>query len=71
LMEPLKSVNVITKSSSLASVERSDICVVEAAGVVAEAASAIVIADACLEKFGADNLGDIKKNYSQYLKRIR
>jgi chorismate synthase len=44
--------------------------VVEAAGVVAEAACALVLADAFLEKFGADALSDIKNSYAHYLKRI-
>lgn len=71
LMNPLDSVNISTKKSSKASVERSDICVVEAAGVVAESAISYVLADALLEKFGADNLLDIKSAYQNYLKRIR
>jgi chorismate synthase len=71
LMEPLESVNIVTKSPSKASIERADICVVEAAGVVAESACAYVLADCLLEKFGADNLLDIKKAYQAYLRRIR
>jgi len=71
LLKPLDSVNITTKKRSLACVERSDICVVEAAGVVAEAASAHVVADCLLEKFGCDNLEDIKRAYNNYLKRIK
>jgi len=71
LIHPLDSVNVATKKASKASVERSDVCVVEAAGVVAESALALVLADAFLEKFGSDCLKDIKVGYSNYLKRIR
>ena len=71
LMDPLDSVNIVSKKSTRAAVERSDICVVEAAGVVAEAAAAFVLADALLEKFGADALKDIKQSYENYLKRIR
>jgi chorismate synthase len=71
LLKPLDSVNIITKKPAKASVQRSDICVVEAAAVVAEAACAYVLADALLEKFGADNLSDIKKAYQDYQKRIR
>jgi chorismate synthase len=44
--------------------------VVEAAGVVAESAMAFVLADAMLEKFGADNIKDIKEGYKKYIKRI-
>jgi chorismate synthase len=71
LREPLDSINILTKKPSKASVERSDTCVVEAAGVVAESACAYVLADAMLEKFGSDNLSDIKKAYRNYQKRIR
>ncbi len=70
LLHPLDSVNVSTKKSAKAAVERSDICVVEAAGVVAESAVAFILADAFLEKFGADNLSDIKLAYRNYQKRI-
>jgi len=70
LMKPLDSVNIRTKKFAKAAVERSDICVVEAAGVVAEAATAFVLAEAFLEKFGSDNLKDIKEGYKNYLKRI-
>lgn len=70
LLEPLESVNIATKSPARAAVERSDICAVESAGVVAESAVAFVLADAFLEKFGCDNLGDIKASYRNYMKRI-
>lgn len=70
LMNPLSSVDIKSHHSSKAAVQRSDICVVEAAGVVAESACAYVLADAFLEKFGNDSLKDIKQNYAQYLKRI-
>ncbi|MCX5703199.1 MAG: chorismate synthase [Candidatus Omnitrophica bacterium] len=71
LMQPLDSVNIITKKSHLAALERSDVCVVEAAGVVAESAVAFVLSRAFLEKFGSDSLADIKKAYQAYLKRIK
>jgi chorismate synthase len=70
LMRPLDSVHIKTLKSAKAAVERSDTCVVEAAGVVGEAAAALVLADAFLEKFGADSLKDIKSSYSGYIKRI-
>ena len=70
LMNPLDSVDINTKRPSKAAVERSDICVVEAAGVIAESVSAYVLTDAFLEKFGGDALRDIKDNYKNYLKRI-
>jgi len=71
LLEPLESVNLSTRRPAKASVERSDVCVVESAGVVAEAAVAFVLAEAFLEKFGADSLPDIASAYRAYLKRIR
>jgi len=70
LMNPMGSVNISTKKSAKASTERSDICVVEAAGVVAESTLAFTLADALLEKFGADNLVDIKRSFTAYKKRI-
>ncbi|MFH1398423.1 MAG: chorismate synthase [Candidatus Omnitrophota bacterium] len=71
LMDPLNSVNMVTKKTALASIQRSDVCVVEAAGVVAESVCAYVLADAFLEKFGSDCLKDIKASYGNYLKRIK
>ena len=71
LMNPLDSVRITSKKKAKANTERSDTCVVEAAGVVAESACAYVIADALLEKFGSDNLHDIKNAYRAYLKRIK
>jgi chorismate synthase len=50
--------------------ERSDICVVPAAGVIAEAMLAIVLTDACLDKFGGDNLKETLANYRNYLRNI-
>ena len=71
LLQPLDSVNIITKRPSQASIQRSDICVVESAGVIAESVCAYVLTDAFLEKFGSDALLDIKDNYQNYLKRLR
>ncbi len=70
LMNPLDSVNIHTKKPAKAAIERSDVCVVESAGVVAESACALVLADAFLEKFGSDSLSDIKKTYANYRDRI-
>ncbi|MFA4933271.1 MAG: chorismate synthase [Candidatus Omnitrophota bacterium] len=70
LMNPLDSVNIHTKKSAKAAVERSDVCVVASAGVVGESAVSFVLAQAFLEKFGADSLADIKESYKIYLKRI-
>ncbi|MDD4899945.1 MAG: chorismate synthase [Candidatus Omnitrophica bacterium] len=70
LMQPLDSVNILTKSSAKAATERSDIAVVEAAGVIAEASMAFILAQGLLEKFGSDSLKEIKENFKNYLKRI-
>ncbi|MDI6758983.1 MAG: chorismate synthase [Candidatus Omnitrophota bacterium] len=71
LMNPLDSVNIITKKPSKANIERSDICVVTASGVIAESICAYVFSGAFLEKFGSDNLSDIKKAYQSYLLRLK
>lgn len=71
LLAPLDSVNITTKKPAKASVERSDICAVESAGVIAESVLAYVLADALLEKFGSDSLTQIKDNFRNYLKKTR
>jgi len=71
LMEPLESVNISTKKPAKASIQRSDVCAVESAGVIAESVCAYALADTFLEKFGSDSLADIKANYLNYLKRSR
>ena len=68
LRKPLRSVDIITKEATSAAVERSDVCAVPSAAVVAEAVSAFEIADAILEKFGSDSLAEISKNYQSYIK---
>lgn len=70
LAHPLPSADLETGEEVLAQYERSDVCVVPAAGVVAEAMIAIVLADAWLEKFGGDTLGEIRANYDSYLQRL-
>ena len=56
LRRPLESVDLATREPALAAYERSDVCVVPAAGVIGEAMVAIVLAQAFLEKFGGDSL---------------
>jgi chorismate synthase len=70
LKKPLKSVDIATKKSSEAYVERSDISAVEPASVVGEAAVAIVLAAAFLEKFGGDAMEDVVASYKAYQARI-
>jgi len=67
---PLRTVTVDRFVASTAHRERSDVCAVPAASVVAETMVAIVLADAFLEKFGGDTMRDILYNYSGYLQRI-
>ena len=64
LRKPLNSVDIKTKEPYTAHFERSDTCAVEACAVVAESMCAIVFADAFLEKFGADSLEELKKNFA-------
>ena len=71
LYKPLRSVDINTKRSFQASVERSDICAVPAASVIGEAVVALEIANAFLEKFGGDSLDEIKRNYRGYLEYLR
>ena len=71
LMQPLPTVDLRTGEPAEAVRERSDVCAVPAAGVVAEAMVALVLADAMLEKFGGDSLGELRRNVEGYLDRIR
>jgi len=67
LTSSLPSIDLKTKAKVKAHHERSDVCVVPATGVIAEAMLAIVLADAMLEKFGGDHLCETMANYRQYL----
>ncbi|MBI3590221.1 MAG: chorismate synthase [Candidatus Melainabacteria bacterium] len=69
LIKPLDSVDIKTKQNTQAHFERSDICVVPAAGVVLEAMMSYVLADVILEKFGGDNIKDLLDNYNDYLNK--
>jgi chorismate synthase len=71
LYKPLQSVDIETKKAYEATVERSDICAVPAAAVVAEAVVAIEIANAFLEKFGGDSMVELQRNYESYLRYLR
>jgi chorismate synthase len=70
LMRPLASVDLDTLEAVDASKERSDVCAVPAAAVVAEAEVALVLAEAYLNKFGRDTLVDIVAARDAYLARI-
>jgi chorismate synthase len=67
LMSPLPTVDLATGQPANAQSERSDVTAVPAMGVIAEALTAFVLADAMLEKFGGDSLGEMRRNYDGYL----
>jgi chorismate synthase len=71
LLRPLPSVDLVTKESFLADVERTDTIPIVAAGVVAEAMVAFVLAGAMLEKFGGDAIADTRANIASYRERLR
>jgi chorismate synthase len=71
LRRPLQSVRFDTRELTKAAYERSDVCVVPAAGVAAEAMVAQAFARLLLEKFGGDSLRELKRNYDGYVEQIR
>jgi chorismate synthase len=70
LRSRLPSVDLRDGSEGDAAVERSDVCAVPAAGVVGEAMVALVLADAFLEKFGGDSLGETRRNFEGYVEHL-
>src|SRR5437660_6397376 len=71
LYTPKKSVDILTKEPLEATIERSDICTVPAAGVVGEAVVAYEVAAAMLEKFGGDTLLEMRRNFDAYQAYVR
>ena len=71
LRRPLASVSFEGREPVKAAYERSDVCVVPAAGVAAEAMVALTVARLVAEKFGGDSLGEMRRNYNGYLEQIR
>jgi len=71
LRRPLQSVDFTTREPVKAAYERSDVCVVPAAGVAAEAMVALTLARCALEKFGGDSLGETKRNFQGYLEQLK
>ena len=67
----LDTIDVKTGEAAKAINQRSDVCAVPAAGVVAEAMAALVLAEAVLEKFGGDSVTETKRNYESYLANLR
>jgi chorismate synthase len=70
LMRPLGTIDTSTHQPAVAVAERSDVTAVPAMGVIAEAMVAFVLAQAFLEKFGSDSLGELRRNYAGYLAQV-
>jgi chorismate synthase len=70
LRKPLGTADLVSKQEIRAAYERSDVCVVPAAGVAGEAMVALVLAEAFLEKFGGDSLGETQRNFEGYQKQL-
>jgi chorismate synthase len=71
LRRPLQSVDFATRQPVQAAYERSDVCVVPAAGVAAEAMVALTLARCALEKFGGDSMTETVRNFNGYLEQLR
>lgn len=71
IYDPLPTVNIQTRKPDVATVERSDVCVVARAGVVSESMMAFVLAESFLEKFGGDSMTETKRNFNSYIKHLK
>ncbi len=71
LMRPLRSADIKAKAEAVGAVERSDVCAVPAAAVIAEAVVVFELANAFFEKFGGDSLAEVRRNYDGYLQQVR
>src|SRR5216683_1819967 len=71
LRRPLKSVDFATREPVSAAYERSDVCVVPAAGVAAEAMVALTLARCALDKFGGDSMGETLRNFQGYCLQLK
>ena len=71
LMSPLRTVDLASGAAAQAQSERSDVTAVPAMGVIAEAMTAFILAQAVMEKFGGDSLGELKRNVDGYLTQLR
>ena len=70
LMTPLATIDAQTGQPALAAAERSDVTAVPAMAVIAEAMTALVLADAVAEKFGGDSMGELRRNFDAYLSDV-
>jgi chorismate synthase len=68
--KPLATVDLATRTEAVAIKQRTDVCAVPAGGVVGEAAAALVLADAALEKFGGDSLPETQRNLRSYVEGL-
>ena len=71
LRSPLTTADMVSKQPISAAYERSDVCVVPAGGVAGEAMVSIVLAQAMVEKFGGDSLGEMRRNFDGYLRQLK
>jgi chorismate synthase len=71
LMRPLRSVDIKSKAEAVGAIERSDVCAIPAAAVIAETVVAFELANAFFEKFGGDSFAEIMRNYRGYLEQVR
>ena len=71
LMRPLRSVDIKSKAEAVGAIERSDVCAIPAAAVIAETVVAFEVANCFFEKFGGDSLVEIMRNYRGYLEQVR
>jgi chorismate synthase len=71
LRRPLQSVDFASREPVKAAYERSDVCVVPAAGVAAESMVALTLASCALEKFGGDSMLETRRNYEGYCQQLR
>jgi chorismate synthase len=71
LRTPLGTVDMVTKQPISAAYERSDVCVVPAGGIAGEAMVSIVLAQAMVEKFGGDSLGEMRRSFDAYLRQLK
>jgi chorismate synthase len=67
----LQTIDTSTGEAAKAHNQRSDVCAVPAAGVIAESMVALVLADALMEKFGGDSVSETKRNFENYLSNLK
>jgi chorismate synthase len=70
MKKPMQSIDLVSKETVEAHYERSDICIVPAAGVIGEAVTALVLTEAFLEKFGGDSIAELERNVAGYLTQL-